>query len=130
KLTADAAVDTFSVAVILISHDDLFSVGALKAYLAEFIATLLFVFAVVESATAFSKLTADAALDPAGLVAIALAHAFALFVGVPWLLTSQVDYRSQVHFLVLKEVFLFVLSQSFLLLLLHKIDLGNNMHLQ
>lgn len=27
-------------------------------------------------------LTADAALDPAGLVAIAIAHAFALFVGV------------------------------------------------
>lgn len=28
------------------------------------------------------KLTADAALDPAGLVAVAIAHAFALFVGV------------------------------------------------
>lgn len=28
------------------------------------------------------KLTADAALDPAGLVAVAVAHAFALFVGV------------------------------------------------
>lgn len=28
------------------------------------------------------KLTADAALDPAGLVAIAIAHALALFVGV------------------------------------------------
>lgn len=28
------------------------------------------------------KLTTDAALDPAGLVAVAVAHAFALFVGV------------------------------------------------
>ena len=28
------------------------------------------------------KLTADAALDPQGLVAVAVAHAFALFVGV------------------------------------------------
>lgn len=28
------------------------------------------------------KLTSDAALDPAGLVAIAVAHAFAFFVGV------------------------------------------------
>ncbi|KAF5198618.1 Aquaporin tip2-3 [Thalictrum thalictroides] len=64
------------------SLGDSFSVGALKAYLAEFIATLLFVFAGVGSAIAFSKLTSDAALDPAGLVAVALAHAFALFVGV------------------------------------------------
>ncbi|XWS38589.1 hypothetical protein CRYUN_Cryun19dG0144100 [Craigia yunnanensis] len=30
----------------------------------------------------FSKLTSDAALDPSGLIAIAVAHAFALFVGV------------------------------------------------
>lgn len=29
-----------------------------------------------------AKLTSDAALDPAGLVAIAIAHALALFVGV------------------------------------------------
>ncbi|XP_071705826.1 probable aquaporin TIP-type RB7-18C [Rutidosis leptorrhynchoides] len=61
---------------------DSFSVGSLKSYLAEFIATLLFVFAGVGSAIAFGKLTADAALDPAGLVAVAVAHAFALFVGV------------------------------------------------
>ncbi|KAL5728365.1 hypothetical protein ACHQM5_001457 [Ranunculus cassubicifolius] len=64
------------------SVGDSFSVASLKAYLAEFIATLLFVFAGVGSAIAFSKLTDGAALDPAGLVAIALAHAFALFVGV------------------------------------------------
>ncbi|KAH7864129.1 hypothetical protein Vadar_026097 [Vaccinium darrowii] len=59
-----------------------FSVGSLKAYLAEFISTLLFVFAGVGSALAYNKLTSDASLDPAGLVAVAVAHAFALFVGV------------------------------------------------
>ncbi|MCD9642529.1 hypothetical protein HAX54_029371 [Datura stramonium] len=64
------------------SIGDSFSVGSLKAYLAEFIATLLFVFAGVGSAIAYNKLTSDAALDPAGLVAVAVAHAFALFVGV------------------------------------------------
>jgi aquaporin TIP len=62
--------------------DDSFSLGSLKAYLAEFISTLLFVFAGVGSAIAFDKLTADAALDPSGLVAIAVAHALALFVAV------------------------------------------------
>ncbi|CAI0418076.1 unnamed protein product [Linum tenue] len=64
------------------SLGDSFSVGSIKAYLSEFIATLLFVFAGVGSAIAFSKLAPDAALDPAGLVAVAVAHAFALFVGV------------------------------------------------
>ncbi|XP_039127493.1 probable aquaporin TIP-type RB7-5A [Dioscorea cayenensis subsp. rotundata] len=64
------------------SLGDSFSVGSLKSYLAEFIATLLFVFAGVGSAIAYSKLTADAALDPPGLVAVAIAHALALFVGV------------------------------------------------
>ncbi|KAM7258096.1 hypothetical protein ACFE04_013837 [Oxalis oulophora] len=61
---------------------DSFSGGSLKAYLAEFNATLIFVFAGVGSAIAFGKLTSGGALDPAGLVAIALAHALALFVGV------------------------------------------------
>ncbi|KAJ3689876.1 hypothetical protein LUZ61_019040 [Rhynchospora tenuis] len=64
------------------SVGDSFSVTSIKAYLAEFIATLLFVFAGVGSAIAYGKLTSDAALDPAGLVAVAVAHAFALFVGV------------------------------------------------
>ncbi|NBH87176.1 MIP family channel protein, partial [Lachnospiraceae bacterium] len=54
----------------------------MKAYVAEFISTLLFVFAGVGSAIAYNKLTTDAALDPAGLVAVAVAHAFALFVAV------------------------------------------------
>ncbi|ONI15825.1 hypothetical protein PRUPE_3G063500 [Prunus persica] len=62
--------------------DDSFSLGSLKAYLAEFISTLLFVFAGVGSAIAYNKLTSNAALDPAGLVAIAIAHGFALFVAV------------------------------------------------
>ncbi|KAE9585883.1 hypothetical protein Lal_00009909 [Lupinus albus] len=62
--------------------DDSFSLGSIKAYLAEFISTLLFVFAGVGSAIAYGKLTSDAALDPAGLVAVAIAHAFALFVAV------------------------------------------------
>ncbi|CAI0423261.1 unnamed protein product [Linum tenue] len=57
--------------------DDSFSFGSIKAYLAEFISTLLFVFAGVGSAIA-----ADAALDPAGLVAVAVGHALALFVAV------------------------------------------------
>ncbi|KAJ4774042.1 Aquaporin TIP2-1 [Rhynchospora pubera] len=62
------------------SVGDSFSATSIKSYLAEFIATLLFVFAGVGSAIAYGKLTSDAALDPAGLVAVA--HALALFVGV------------------------------------------------
>ncbi|KAJ4784599.1 Aquaporin TIP2-1 [Rhynchospora pubera] len=64
------------------SVGDSFSATSIKSYLAEFIATLLFVFAGVGSAIAYGKLTSDAALDPAGLVAVAVAHALALFVGV------------------------------------------------
>ncbi|XP_062153982.1 aquaporin TIP2-1 [Alnus glutinosa] len=62
--------------------DDSFSLGSFKAYLAEFISTLLFVFAGVGSAIAYNKLTSNAAVDPAGLVAIAICHGFALFVAV------------------------------------------------
>ncbi|KAL0319280.1 UNVERIFIED_CONTAM: Aquaporin TIP2-1 [Sesamum calycinum] len=62
--------------------DDSFSFASIKAYIAEFISTLLFVFAGVGSAIAFNKLTSDAALDPSGLVAIAVCHGFALFVAV------------------------------------------------
>nr|GEX58775.1 aquaporin TIP2-1 [Tanacetum cinerariifolium] len=62
--------------------DDSFSLGSIKAYIAEFISTLLFVFAGVGSAIAYAKLTTDAALDPPGLVAVAVAHALALFVAV------------------------------------------------
>ncbi|KAK2971156.1 hypothetical protein RJ640_008580 [Escallonia rubra] len=62
--------------------DDSFSCGSLKAYLAEFISTLIFVFAGVGSVIAYNKLTSDAALDPSGLVAVAICHGFALFVAV------------------------------------------------
>ncbi|PKA60852.1 Aquaporin TIP1-1 [Apostasia shenzhenica] len=56
--------------------------GALKAALAEFISTVIFVFAGQGSGVAFSKLTGGGATTPSGLVAAALAHAFALFVAV------------------------------------------------
>ncbi|PIN20954.1 Aquaporin (major intrinsic protein family) [Handroanthus impetiginosus] len=62
--------------------DDPFSLASIKAYIAEFISTLLFVFAGVGSAIAYNKLTSDAALDPPGLVAVAVCHGFALFVAV------------------------------------------------
>ena len=55
---------------------------ALRGALAEFISTLIFVFAGEGSGMAYSKLTDDASTTPAGLVAAALAHAFGLFVAV------------------------------------------------
>ncbi|CAB4312952.1 unnamed protein product [Prunus armeniaca] len=55
---------------------------ALKAALAEFISVLIFVFAGEGSGMAFDKLTNGASTTPAGLIAAALAHAFALFVAV------------------------------------------------
>ncbi|KAJ9147701.1 hypothetical protein P3X46_029828 [Hevea brasiliensis] len=56
------------------SFGDFFSIGSIKAYLSELIATLLFVFAAVSSAIAY-----NVALDPPGPVAVAVAvtHAFA-----------------------------------------------------
>ncbi|KAL8458313.1 hypothetical protein ACS0TY_035156 [Phlomoides rotata] len=62
--------------------DDSFCIASVKAYLSEFISTLLFVFAGVGSAIAYNKLSDDAALDTPGLVGIAVAHALALFVTV------------------------------------------------
>ncbi|KAF6167694.1 hypothetical protein GIB67_017189 [Kingdonia uniflora] len=56
--------------------------GALKAALAEFFCTLIFVFAGEGSGMAFNKLTDDGSSTPAGVVAAALAHAFGLFVAV------------------------------------------------
>ncbi|CAL5199917.1 unnamed protein product [Lathyrus oleraceus] len=64
------------------SFVDSFSVTSRKAYIAEFISTLIFVYAGVGSAIAYGKLTSDAALDPSGLLAIAICHGFALFVAV------------------------------------------------
>ncbi|KAK2643165.1 hypothetical protein Ddye_024928 [Dipteronia dyeriana] len=55
---------------------------ALKAGLAEFISMIIFVFAGEGSGMAFNKLTDNGSTTPAGLVAAAIAHAFALFVAV------------------------------------------------
>ena len=55
---------------------------ALKAALAEFISTLIFVFAGSGSGIAFNKLTDNGATTPSGLISEAIAHAFALFVAV------------------------------------------------
>jgi len=62
--------------------DDTFSVASLKAYVAEFISTLIFVFAGVGSAIAYTKVSGGAPLDPAGLIAVAVCHGFGLFVAV------------------------------------------------
>ncbi|KAA8539420.1 hypothetical protein F0562_026112 [Nyssa sinensis] len=59
------------------SHPD-----ALRAALAEFFSMLIFVFAGEGSGMAFNKLTNNGPSTPSGLVAAALAHAFALFVAV------------------------------------------------
>jgi aquaporin TIP len=55
---------------------------AIKAAIAEFISTLIFVFAGEGSGMAFNKLTDNGSTTPAGLVAASLAHGFALFVAV------------------------------------------------
>ncbi|CAL5404845.1 unnamed protein product [Camellia sinensis] len=55
---------------------------ALRAYLAEFISTFLYVFAAVGSAMASRKMMPDAATDPSALVAVAIASAFAFSVAV------------------------------------------------
>ncbi|XP_068329852.1 probable aquaporin TIP5-1 [Pyrus communis] len=52
--------------------------NALRSYLAEFISTFFFVFAVVGSMMSSRKLMPDAASDPASLVMVAVANAFAL----------------------------------------------------
>jgi len=54
----------------------------LKAGLAEFISTLIFVFAGSGSGIAYNKLTDNGAATPAGLIAASIAHAFGLFVAV------------------------------------------------
>nr|AAA02946.1 nodulin-26 [Glycine max] len=54
----------------------------LKAGLAEFISTLIFVFAGSGSGIAYNKLTDNGARTPAGLISASIAHAFALFVAV------------------------------------------------
>ncbi|EPS60922.1 hypothetical protein M569_13880, partial [Genlisea aurea] len=56
--------------------------GALKAALAEFISTFVFVFAGSGSGVAYNKITGGAPASPAGLIAAAIGHAFGLFVAV------------------------------------------------
>ena len=68
--------------IALGSHQEVYHPGALKAAFAEFISTLIFVFAGQGSGMAFSKLTGGGPTTPAGLIAAAVAHAFALFVAV------------------------------------------------
>jgi aquaporin TIP len=63
-------------------HQEAVHPDTLKAGLAEFISTLIFVFAGEGSGMAFSKLATDGSSAPVGLVAAAIAHAFALFVAV------------------------------------------------
>nr|CCI55670.1 EaTIP2,1 [Equisetum arvense] len=66
---------------IRLGRIDELGVGGLRAALAEFISTLLFVFAGVGSVMAFGKLQGGD-LSSSGLAAVALTHAFALFVCV------------------------------------------------
>jgi aquaporin TIP len=56
--------------------------GAIKAAIAEFISTLIFVFAGSGSGIAYNKLTGNGPSSPPGLIAASIAHAFGLFVAV------------------------------------------------
>ncbi|KAL9171307.1 hypothetical protein ABFS82_04G200600 [Erythranthe guttata] len=56
--------------------------GAIKAAVAEFISTFIFVFAGSGAGIAYNSITGNAATSPSGLVVAAIAHAFALFVAV------------------------------------------------
>ena len=62
--------------------DEVTSVDALKAAFAEFISTLIFVFAGEGSVISYAALTSGASLTPAGLTGVAVTHGFALFVAV------------------------------------------------
>ncbi|PWA92406.1 Aquaporin-like protein [Artemisia annua] len=63
-LAVHRVITTFELAIGSIG--DSLSCASIKSYLAEFFATLLFVFACVGSAIAYGKLTSNVALDPAG----------------------------------------------------------------
>ncbi|KAG9136154.1 hypothetical protein Leryth_003775 [Lithospermum erythrorhizon] len=56
--------------------------NALRAYLAEFISTFIFVFAAVGASISTRKMMPDAPLEPASLTAIAIASAFGMVVAV------------------------------------------------
>ncbi|XP_047982616.1 probable aquaporin TIP1-1 [Salvia hispanica] len=61
------------------NRDEFSQPGAIKAAVAEFISTLIFVFAGSGAGIAYNSLTGD---GPAGLISASIAHAFALFVAV------------------------------------------------
>eukprot|EP00250_Pteridium_aquilinum_P004080 c14317_g1_i1 orf=475-1230(-) len=63
-------------------YEEVTHAGTLKCGLAEFISTLIFVFAGEGSVLAYAKLTDNADLNPPGLVGVALCHGIALFVAV------------------------------------------------
>ncbi|CAI9268823.1 unnamed protein product [Lactuca saligna] len=63
-------------------YDEFKHPDTIKAGVAEFISTFIFVFAGTGSGLALSKLTNDGPATPTGLVVAAIAHAFALFVAV------------------------------------------------
>ncbi|KAF3433154.1 hypothetical protein FNV43_RR24256 [Rhamnella rubrinervis] len=54
------------------------TLNALRAYIAEFLSTFFYVFAVMGSMMSSRKLMPDAASDPSSLVVVAIANAFAL----------------------------------------------------
>ncbi|XP_051113321.1 aquaporin TIP1-1-like [Andrographis paniculata] len=64
------------------NQDEFRQPNAIKSALAEFISTLIFVFAGSGSSIAFNKITHNGATSPSGLIAAALAYGLALFVAV------------------------------------------------
>ncbi|KAL6506422.1 Aquaporin TIP1-1 [Orobanche gracilis] len=64
------------------NRDEFRQPGAIKAFVAEFISTAIFVFAGSGSSVAYNKLTGNGPSSPEGLIVASIAHAFALFVAV------------------------------------------------
>lgn len=62
--------------------EEVYHVSTFKAAIAEFISTLIFVFAGEGSVMAFNKLTDDGSSTPAGIIMASLAYGFGLFIGV------------------------------------------------
>nr|GMC71141.1 probable aquaporin TIP5-1 [Ipomoea batatas]GME17963.1 probable aquaporin TIP5-1 [Ipomoea batatas] len=73
---------SISMASIRSRLEHCFTADALRAYLAEFISTMFFVFAAVGSSMSSRKMSPEAGSDPSSLVGIAVANAFALTVAV------------------------------------------------
>lgn len=63
-------------------YEEFTSAGTIKCAIAEFISTLIFVFAGEGSVLAYACLTNGANLSPSGLVGVAICHGLALFVAV------------------------------------------------